>query len=485
MWQFSRVAFGVAAFVLVLAVRAATRNRTIRSKLRLSLLLLGIYPVLALVVAMQWGGASVVSRVRPINDLVLALGAINFLVAVAINPLRTDRVPEHFPNIVQDTIIIGAFLVVATFVGEEKFLTTSAVGAVVIGFALQDTLGNTFAGLAIQVEKPFRVGQWIAAGNFEGLVTEITWRATKLTTKTGNLLVVPNNVIAKEAIVNFSKPAAPTRLQIDVGVSYRVPPNDVKAAIGRAVAGLPAIASVPAPEVLLLDFGGSAVVYRVWFWITDYAQDERARDQVRTAVYYALHRAGMEIPYPIQVQYHRTETAERTPERLREIDEMLAAVDVLAPMAAEDRAELSALSTERLYGAGEMIVRQDDAGDSMFVIWRGRVKVTLEPSGQDVATIEQGGYFGEMSLLTGDARTATVSAVTDCSLLEITADAFRRLALTHPAVVEQITMAVAERREGLERSRLAAAAPAAAPEVARRSFLARVQRFLRLPGAGS
>ena len=79
-----------------------------------------------------------------------------------------DRTPEHFPNIVQDTIIIGVFLVVGTSVMQEKFLTTSAVGAVVIGFALQDTLGNTFAGLAIQVEKPFRVDHWVRIGSLEG-----------------------------------------------------------------------------------------------------------------------------------------------------------------------------------------------------------------------------------------------------------------------------------------------------------------------------
>ncbi len=155
--------------------------------------------------------------------------------------------PERFPNIVQDTIIIGLFLIVATVVMQEKFLTTSAVGAVVIGFALQDTLGNMFAGLAIQVEKPFRVGHWVAVGSYEGLVTEVTWRATKLRTKTGNLVVLPNAFISKEAIVNYSEPAAPTRLEVVVGVSYDVPPNQVKAALIEAVANVPlALAEPPA-----------------------------------------------------------------------------------------------------------------------------------------------------------------------------------------------------------------------------------------------
>ena len=121
----------------------------------------------------------------------------------------------------------------ATSVLQEKFLTTSAVGAVVVGFALQDTLGNAFSGLAIQTEKPYRAGQWIKVGDHEGRVEEITWRATKLRTKTGTFVIVPNNVMSKEAIVNFSEPIIPTRMSVDVGASYAVPPNEVKAAIAR------------------------------------------------------------------------------------------------------------------------------------------------------------------------------------------------------------------------------------------------------------
>ena len=117
--------------------------------------------------------------------------------------------PTRYPNIVQDAIIVMLFAVAATAVLQEKFWTTSAVGAVVVGFALQDTLGNAFAGLAIQIEKPFRVGQWVQVGGHEGLVEEVTWRATKLRTKANTYLVVPNNEISKSAIVNFSEPSRP------------------------------------------------------------------------------------------------------------------------------------------------------------------------------------------------------------------------------------------------------------------------------------
>ena len=101
------------------------------------------------------------------------------------------------------------FFVIATVLMREQLLATSAVGAVVVGFALQDTLGNFFAGLAIQIEKPFRVGHWIRVGGREGQVQEVTWRATKLRTKDGQFLIVPNSVISKDAILNYSEPTDP------------------------------------------------------------------------------------------------------------------------------------------------------------------------------------------------------------------------------------------------------------------------------------
>ena len=473
---------GAAALAVTLALRAFTANRLVRSKLRLSLVAFSVYLLLVGALAGGWAAApsdaALLAQIQSISRLLLALGLVTLVVVAAVNPWRVDRTPEHFPNIVQDAIIIGVFLVIGTSVMQEKFLTTSAVGAVVIGFALQDTLGNTFAGLAIQVEKPFRAGQWVRIGSFEGLVTAITWRATRLKTKNGDSVVMPNNILSKEAITNFSEPTTSTRLIVEVGVSYAAAPNDVKRVIAEAIRGLDLLLASPAPEVLVADFGASAIVYRVKFWIDDYAADDRARDQVRRAIYYALHRRHIEIPYPMQVQYRRVEYPLRSDQRTAELDRLVGSVDVFAPLTDSDRAALVAASADRLYGAGEAVVRQGDPGESMFIVGSGEVRVTLEPSGQEVARIPAGGYFGEMSLLTGEPRTATVSAVDDAVVLEITADTFRRLAAVHPDVVEQISLAVAARREGLERSReVAATSAVAAPEV-RTSFLARVQKFL-------
>src|SRR5687767_1202103 len=284
---------GVAALAATLFVWSLTVNRLVKRKLKLSIFLLTGYVLLHVVLlvrpdlfGLRLTPDDLQSPIRPFERLALTAAVINLLVIGLINPLREDRVRERAPAIVQDAIVIGMLLLVATFVFKEQLLTTSAVGAVVIGFALQDTLGNAFAGLAIQSERPFSVGHWIKVGDFEGRVAEVTWRATKIRTKSGNFVVVPNNLVAKEAITNYSEPAVPTRLDVDVGVSYLAPPPAVKAAIHEAMAQASYVLKAPAPEVLMLAFDASSINYRARFWIADFELDDLATDQVRVAMYY-------------------------------------------------------------------------------------------------------------------------------------------------------------------------------------------------------
>lgn len=468
---------GAAILLISLAARLLTANRYVQRRLSLSAFLAGA-SILATVLLPYFGlSANALAQVRSWELLVLILAALNAVVMLAINPLREDRVPDRFPHIMQDTILVALFMIVATFVFQEKVATASAVSAVVIGFALQDTLGNAFAGLAIQMEKPFRVGHWIRVADFEGRVAEVTWRATKLRTKTGNFVVVPNNVISKEAITNFSEPAAPTRLQVEVGASYLVPPADVKKALQEAVRNCSRVLRTPEPDVLLVDFSASAITYRVRFWVDDYERDERARDEVRTAIFYAFHRHGIEIPWPIQVEYQRQEPAGEPPERMVERTRTLAGVSIFASLADMERERMAASARERLYGDGDAIVRQGHDGSSLFVVIAGTAVVNVEPGGE-VARLGPGDYFGEMSLLTGEPRTATVSARGDCRVFEIEAATFREIASANPAVLERVGAAALARRAELQAIR-DSAATAPGPE-ATSSLLLRMKRFLGL-----
>ena len=176
---------------------------------------------------------------------------------------------------------------------------------------------NLFAGLAIQIEKPFRVGHWVTIGGQNGLVSEITWRATKIRTKAGNFVIVPNSVLARDTITNYSEPTLETRVEVEVGAGYETPPNEVKAAIRDAIRDESLIVRAREPEILLADFGASAIVYRVRVWTTDFAADERIRDRIRSQIYYAFRRLGINIPYPIQVQIEQEPAPRRDGRRVR------------------------------------------------------------------------------------------------------------------------------------------------------------------------
>jgi CRP-like cAMP-binding protein len=390
-----------------------------------------------------------------------------------------DRPSDRFPAIVQDFTVIVLFVTIATVLLREQLLTTSAVGAVVVGFALQDTLGNLFAGLAIQIEKPFRVGQWVQFGDREGQVTEITWRATKLRTIAGQFLIVPNSLVSKEPVLNYSEPTIPTRIEVEIGASYNVPPNDVKRAMQEAMANSPLVMKAPEPQVIIKGFGASAIDYVAQFWIEDYAVDRTARDQVRTNLWYTFRRHNIEIPYPIQVQYERDEEPIRTERHVAVAADHLASVNLFKTLSAEARHALANAANHHLFAAGESIVRQDAEGDSMFVLMKGHARVVIEPSGQEVAMIPAGGFFGEMSMLTGDKRSATVKAADDVAVLEITAKDFRELALANPDLVDHVSTIISARRSGLEDAKAHAAA-IVVPE-GKETFLTRIRRFLTLP----
>ena len=464
--------------VAALALRAATVNRYVRGRLVLSAALFAAYALSAASLVYLPLSPVLQSFLRTAEPLVVALGLVNLVVVGLLNPWRVDRVPDRFPHIFQDTIVIVLFALAATLVLQEKILATTAVGAVVIGFALQETLGNLFAGLAIQIEKPFRVGHWVTIGGKDGVVVEITWRATKIRTKAGNLVIVPNSALARDTITNYTEPTPQTRFELEVGVDYAVAPNDVRDVILDAIRDEPLIDRSKPVEVLVVGFADSAITYRIRVWTTDFAADDVLRDRLWRATYYAFRRRDITIPFPVRVNLD-AQTARVVETERAAAEALFRHVPIFGELNGAERAELAAVSRLTPYGRGETVVRQGDEGASMFVLARGEAVVRLEPGATEVARFtEPGAFFGEMSLLTGEPRSASVVAVTDCDLFEIDVEPFRRLVLGDPTLVERVGRAVATRRSELERH-AANAAAAAAPE-SQVSFIARVRRFLRL-----
>lgn len=469
------VAFGL--FIVALLLRLTTLNRHVRGRLTVSAFSFAASGLIAVGLASGRLSQAMQDQLLTLQPLLVVFGAINGLVAVIINPWRADRVPDRFPRIVQDAIVIGVFAFMATLLLQDRIFAATAAGAVVIGLALQGTLGNLFAGLAIQIEKPFRVGHWVQIANADGQVSEVTWRATKIRTKAGNFVVVPNGKLADDIIVNYSEPTLESRIEVEVGATYDAPPNRVKSVILAAIQDEPLVSKARQPEVLVVDFAASSVNYRIRVWCDDFAADERLRDRIRTAVWYAFKRERIEIPFPMQVEYSRQDVPLTT---ALDADgaAALGNVAIFASLEPEAKQALQGAAVAGPYPAGAAIVRQGDAGASMFVIVRGEVVVTIEPGRQEVAKIAAGGYFGEMSLLTGAPRNATVTACSDSEIIEIAADPFRRFVLANPAAVNQVGAAVAARQEELEERR-AAAGPAVTIE-APENLIDRIRRFLSL-----
>jgi CRP-like cAMP-binding protein len=313
----------------------------------------------------------------------------------------------------------------------------------------------------------------------EGSVSGITWRSTKLLTKAGNFVVVPNSTMAKDPITNYSVPTRHMRVQVDVGASYDVPPNVVKRVINEALRNASELSTARPAEVLIADFGASAIVYRVWFWVDDFDPDGRAQDQVRSYIYYAFRRNNITIPYPIQLEMSAEEGGMAPSPTAAADPGLLAQVPMFAPLNDSEREQLLSVARRVVFAKGEVLMRQGQPGHSLFVIHRGDASVTLAGTEGEVARLRAGDVLGEMSLLTGEARTATVTALTDCDLLEIDAKGFRTVVLANPSVLEHVTRVTASRRQELDRHRETHAAALSQIE-ARQSLLNRVRQFLRL-----
>jgi small-conductance mechanosensitive channel/CRP-like cAMP-binding protein len=413
-----------------------------------------------------------------VEYMLIAFGVIAGLVALAFNPWRQHRHDRGVPSIVQDALLVVLSLVAALFFFQNSNLIVGVTGsAIVFGLALQDTLGNAFAGLALQVERPFRVGHWVTVADHEGRVIEVTWRATKIETKSGNLVVLPNSEIAKAGITNYSQPTAPTRLHVEIGASYSTPPNETRDALLTAMRRVSRVLKEPAPDVLLADFGASALIYHARFWTPDYQSEEVVRSEVRTAIYYELGRRGIEIPFPIQIEYGREDPVVDRSAVVERAGRMIASVPVFAGLPEDARRALAESANTRLFADGEQIVREGEPGGTMYLVTRGRVVVTVGAGAQRVAVTEAGGYFGEMSLLTGEPRTATVTASGDCTLLEIAATDFRSYVQSNPGVIEDLATAAAARRKQLDATKAVATGAAS---VERQSLVSVMRQFFGL-----
>jgi len=410
---------------------------------------------------------------------------------------RISKEPQRveLPRIIRDIIrlaivVLAVLFALKAFLGLEPtaLIATSTVLSAVIGLAMQDVLANIFAGISLQMGKPFRIGDWVTVYNQTGTVVSTSWRSTRVKTRDNHLIEIPNSSIAKTEIYNYSAPTPLQRRDVEVGVVYRLPPNDVKRILIEAALAARGVLNQPEPDVLLTNYGDFAITYRLRYWLRDFADVPRTEDRIMTNIWYYFKRAGIQIPFPIRDVTMRqvdAETEKRAEEaRVTKIRTYVGEVELLAGLSNTELNQLAAVVAERRYAAGEIVVRQGDPGDEFFIAISGKVRTTVRREGGptvDIGTFDPGFYFGEMSLLTGEPRRATITAVEDTDVLVINKEMFQEIIAAHPKVADKLSKAIEKRRAQIEREFAEAgdeeAAAAVEEEYSREKVLKKIKEF--------
>jgi len=385
---------------------------------------------------------------------VRALNSLFFGLAYQLKRIDAPTLIRNIFTIVAFTIL---FLIAFTFlfpgVNLGALFTTSAIFGVILGLALQDTLGNFFAGISLQADRPFQVGDVITVGaqRHTGVVEEISWRAIKIRTFTNHVVLIANSNAAKEPIEVCPRDNLNARLVL-FNTLYTDSPAKTIHVVREAVREADNVSDKVAPIVRIKSLGDNGVDYEVKYWLVDYAKYNDTDALIRQRIWYAFRRAGLNFAFPTRTLY--VERPERAAQRDGDggaVVERLSAVDIFAPLSADETSMLAQAAVRHVFAPGETVIRAGDPGSSMFVVHKGRVRVQVSENGRPrtVATLNEGDFFGEMALFTGEPRTANVLALEETEVLEIGHAAMKRVFDTNPDLVESLSFIMAERRQGL------------------------------------
>ncbi len=432
--------------------------------------------------------------------------ALAFLVNRGIGILIWDRlvaralggkVPAILKSMVSVVVYLVAMSLVVGFVyGHDvaAFLTALGAGGVVLGLAVRGIFSDLFTGLAVNLDGNVAIEDWVlltprgsAARPLVGRVREIGWRSTQLETEEGNLLIIPNTLLAEDLVTNFSRPSLATRYECPIDLDPSVPCDRAKRILlgaARSLAATPGFIAEREPAVLVSSTSERGVEYLIRYWIKPWnpLSPTSARDAVLSRVLHHLAVAGLAPAIEkTEIFYDRIPARRGSDSTVESREDLLAGIQLFADLAAEDRRHLAADLERRVLFPGETIVQQGDTGDTLYVIAEGAfdVLVTTEHGSSPirVATLGAGDFCGEMSLLTGELRRATVRAATPAVVYELSRDTVARLIERRPDVADVLSRAVAERTVGLDQAQRSAGP--AATEAAVETLRAQVSRLMR------
>ena len=398
------------------------------------------------------------------------------------NFLRKYTVAPLLKSIVTLLIYFGAAMVLLNRlfgINLTPLLTTSAVLTGVLALSLQETMKNLFTGLWINTERIVAKGDWVKVADKEGQILEVTWRTTKLLTRENACIFIPNRLLAEGVLENYTHPMPLHIVDVNIGAGYHEPPNKVKDILGDIAKNTPSVLADPGPEVWIMNFSDHAINYRLRIWVDDFRLAPSVKSEINGKIWYAFRRHNVEIPFPVRVTYARLE------EKAAGSDAILYSlknIEFLSPLKKEELYRVAEFSRPEVFGTGETIVRQGDTGDTCYLIQSGSVDVVLR-DGTYITTLKTGEFFGEMSLLAGEPRKATVVAKEDTSCIVLTSQALQGVIIENPDLAEQLSELLVKRSGELDeiKSRAVSEKEKAEAEVAaKKNVMKKIKRFFKV-----
>ena len=401
------------------------------------------------------------------------------LLALLVVDVGGTLVRGNVPTLVADLFaavgygVVFAGVIAQTGVNPASAVAGGTVVAAVLTISLQGTLGNVIGGVALQLDGSIQQGDWIQLeGGRQGRVTAVRWRHVVVETRDGDSIIVPNSVLLATPFTRLGHVNGDTALhrqQVLFRVDYRTPPARVCQAVHDALVRSPIhnVAAQPAPNVVCLelnrDVNDSSALYAVRYWIEDLLHDGPTDSDVRARIHAGLRRQGMRLAIPAHTMFEAEQAGAADP-RDAEIARAFAAlrrIDLFRALSDEECERLAQDVSFVPFAPGEVITRQGATAHYLYLLTAGQVEIRVARDGREsrVDTVEAPDFFGEMGLLTGSPRAASVLALTAADCFRLDRAAFEQVLAHRPEVASEVAAALAQRHEGLT-----AVATVAAPD---------------------
>jgi small-conductance mechanosensitive channel len=366
---------------------------------------------------------------------------------------RRPREGRLIQDLVVGIIYLGAALSVVAYVFGAPvgtLIATSGVFAVVLGLAMQSTLADVFSGIALNLSKPYEVGDWIVLSDgFEGRVVETNWRATHLLNASNDLVVLPNSGLAKTQLTNLSSPNRSHGVKLSVRVLPTMAPSGISEIMRTVLLSSNTIMPTPAPAVEIKSLDASAVEFELSFRVKDFATAATTKHEVYDLIYRHTRAAGLVLAQPAGAvtvaagQPLAGATAVPRPTALRLID----AVTLFASLTEAEKEAVAASMTRQTYRKGEVLAEQGTKLASLFIIRTGVVAISQKRNGAEIelSRLSPGDYFGEAGVFTGRGEPGTVRAMTFAVVYQVDPAALAELMRNRPAIGDEIGSTLSKR----------------------------------------